>query len=313
MCSINGFNFNSEGLIKEMMRLTKHRGPDQSNFYLDNRISLGHNRLSIIDLSEKGKQPIWNEDRTMCIICNGEIYNFQELRKELREKGHRFFSGSDSEVILHLYEDKGKECVKDLNGIFAFAIFNKLTGQLFLARDRAGVKPLYYYFKNNKLIFSSEIKGILAHNIEKSINQEALMHHFKLRFTPGPFCLINNIQKLLAGHYLVYHNNRIEIKRYWDIQDNSEIKSVDEAMHGIKTLLTDSVKKQLISDRPVGIFLSGGIDSTSILGIANQFVPGKIKTFSVGFDIDVEKEKYNQDVILATKTSQYYNTDHYQL
>ncbi len=167
MCSINGFNFKSEELIQKMVKATKHRGPDQEGFYLDDNISLGHARLSIIDLSEKGRQPLWNEDKTIAVICNGEIYNFKELRKELEQKGHQFFSHSDSEVIVHLYEELGEDCLRQLNGMFAFALYDKKKNKIVLARDRIGIKPLYYYFQNSRLIFSSEIKGILEHNVPR--------------------------------------------------------------------------------------------------------------------------------------------------
>ncbi len=313
MCSINGFNFKNKKLIKAMVDITKHRGPDQQGFYCGENVSLGHARLSIIDLSEKGRQPIWNEDKSICILCNGEIYNFKELRKELQVKGHRFFSHSDSEVILHLYEEKGERCVEDLNGIFAFVIFDKNKNKLFLARDRIGVKPLYYYFDGKRFIFSSEIKAILSHPIKREIDQDALFHYFRLFFVPSPFTLFKNIKKLTPAHSLLYKNGKIVIKKYWDIKDLPEIESKEEAIKGIRFLLRDSVKRQLISDRPVGIFLSGGVDSTSILGIASEFISGQIKTYSVGFDIDIERDKYNRDFQLARQTSKYYNTSHHEL
>lgn len=319
MCSINGFNFKNEDLIGKMIEATRHRGPDDEGFYCDENASLGHGRLSIIDLSERARQPIWNEDGTICVICNGEIYNFQELRKELQKRGHHFFSNSDTEVILHLYEDKKEKCVQDLNGIFAFAIYDKNKKELFLARDRIGVKPLYYYFDPSinsgqaKFIFSSEIKGILAHPIKREIDENALSHYFKIFFVPSPLTLFKNIRKLPQAHYLIYKKGKIEIKRYWDIQDSPETKTKEEAIEGIKSLLRDSVRRQLISDRPSGIFLSGGIDSTSILGIASEFVSGKIKTYSVGFDIKIEPEKFNRDLELARQTSGHYNTDHREL
>ena len=313
MCGINGFNFQDERLIKEMVGATRHRGPDQEGFYCDNKVSLGHARLSIIDLSDNARQPLWNEDGSLCIIFNGEIYNFQELKKQLLERGHKFRSLSDTEVILHLYEDKGTDCIKELNGIFAFAVYNKNTGELFLARDRIGVKPLYYYFNNGKLVFSSEIKGILAHPIPREIDKEALNHHFRIFFTPAPFTLIKDIKKLPAAHYLIYKNGAISAKKYWDLADLPEIKSKEEAIERIRALLRDSVKRQLISDRPLGIFLSGGVDSTAILGIAKEFIPNKVKTYSVGFNINIETEKFNRDFYSARKTAAFYETDHHEL
>lgn len=313
MCSINGFNFKDEGLVKKMVQVTKHRGPDQEGFYCGEDVSLGQARLSIIDLSEKGRQPIWNEDKSICVLCNGEIYNFKELRKELQAKGHRFFSHSASEVILHLYEEKGEKCVEGLNGIFAFVIFDKNKDKLFLARDRVGVKPLYYYFDGKRFIFSSEIKAILCHSVPKEIDQDALFHYFRLFFVPSPLTLFKGIQKLPPAHYLIYENGRIIIKKYWELEDLPELKSKEEAIKGIRFLLKDSIKRQLVSDRPVGIFLSGGIDSTSVLGIASEFISGQVKTYSVGFDIDIERDKYNKDFQFARQTSKHYNTSHHEL
>ena len=319
MCSINGFNFQNKELIQKMVNETRHRGPDQEGFYYDENISLGHARLSIIDLSERARQPLWNEDKSICVICNGEIYNFQELRKELQERGHRFFSRSDTEVILHLYEEKKEKCLEDLNGIFAFAIYDKNKGKIFLARDRIGVKPLYYYFEPSmnsgqaKFIFSSEIKAILSHSIPREIDREGLSHYFRIFFVPSPFTLFKGIKKIPAAHYLLYKNGEIALKKYWDLKDASEMKSAKEATEGIKALLRDSVKRQLVSDRPVGVFLSGGIDSTSVLGMVSEFMPREIKTYSVGFDINIEPEKYNRDFWLARQTAQHYGTNHHEL
>lgn len=319
MCSINGFNFRDERLIKEMVGATGHRGPDQQGFYCDNEISLGHARLSIIDLSENARQPLWNEDKSSCIIFNGEIYNFQELRERLRGRGHKFKSLSDTEAILHLYEDRGEKCLEDLNGIFAFAIYDKNKKMFFLARDRIGVKPLYYYFNPSsssgqaKLIFSSEIKGILRHPIARTIDKEAMAHYFRIFFIPSPFTLIEGIRKVPPAHYLIYKDGKIDIKRYWDIQAGPEVKSKAEARESIKSLLKDSVKRQLVSDRPLGIFLSGGIDSTSILGISKEFIPDKIKTYSVGYNINIESEKFNRDFYSARETAAFYKTDHHEL
>ncbi len=313
MCSINGFNFKNEDLIRRMVQITKHRGPDQEGFYCDENISLGHARLSIIDLSEKARQPLWNEDKSICLLCDGEIYNFRKLTKQLQEKGHRFFSQSDSEVILHLWEEKREKCLEDLNGIFAFAIYDKNKNELFLSRDRVGLIPLYYYFDGKKFIFSSEIKAILTHSIPRRVDKKALIHHFRLFFTPSPFTLFQNIYKLPPGHYLKYSDNKIFIWKYWDIQDLPAIKSKEEAVERIKFLFRDSIKHQLVSDKPLGIFLSGGIDSTSVLGMASENSSKKIKTYSVGFDINIEEEKYNRDFYLARQTSKYYNTDHHEL
>jgi len=325
MCGINGFSAlggfasgeNNRKLIERMNEKIQHRGPDGEGVYLDNDISLGHRRLSIIDLSENGKQPMFNEDKSLCLIFNGEIYNFQELRKGLIRGGHKFVSETDSEVILHLFEEHKEDCVKFLNGIFAFAIWDIKNKELFLARDRIGVKPLYYYFKDNKFIFSSEIKAILEHDIQREIDLDALNHYFRLVYVPAPLTMFKNIYKLPQAHYLKLSlrtpNSELKICKYWDIEDFEEIKSKAEIIEKIQDLMRKSVKGQLISDRPVGIFLSGGIDSTSVLGIAREFKKDRIKTFSVGFDIEDPNNKFNADFNLARETAKFYNTEHREL
>ncbi|GAG52641.1 unnamed protein product, partial [marine sediment metagenome] len=210
-----------------------------SGVFLDNNISLGHQRLSIIDLSEKGRQPIFNEDKSLCLIFNGEIYNFQELRNDLEKKGHKFFSKTDSEVVIHLYEEHGEDCLQYLNGIFAFAIWDIKKKELFLARDRIGIKPLYYYIdppqttrRIKRFVFSSEIKAILEHDIKREINLEALNHYFRLLYVPAPLTMFKNIYKLPQGHWLKLRagsaRGEVKIERYWDINDFKDIGSKEE-------------------------------------------------------------------------------------
>ena len=326
MCGINGFNFRDKDLIGKMNQRIQHRGPDQDGIFLDDNISLGHRRLSIIDLSEKGRQPMFNEDKSLCLIFNGEIYNFQELRTVLEKNGHRFQSKTDSEVILHLYEEHREKCLKFLNGIFAFAVWDIKNKELFLARDRIGVKPLYYYWDPSnssgqaKFIFSSEIKAILEHKIKREVDLDALNHYFRLMYVPAPLTMFKNIYKLPQAHWLkLSAQGRLEIQKYWEISSfavsdaATEKQGKDFYIQQIQTLMKQSVKGQLISDRPVGIFLSGGIDSTSVLGVASQFFSGKIKTYSVGFKVLDPDKKFIQDMLLARETSRYYQTDHHEL
>jgi len=315
MCGINGFNFNQPDLIKRMNKRIRHRGPDQEDFYYTDGFSLGHTRLSIIDLSDNAKQPMFNEDKSLALVYNGEVYNFQELREKLVKKGHRFISQSDTEVILHLYEDYGPECVNYLNGIFAFAILDAKKKEFFLARDRIGVKPLYYYFNpaQAQFIFSSEIKAILEHPITREIDLNAFNHYFRLHYVPHPLTIYKNIYKLPPANYLIFKNNQVDLREYWQINDLENIESEQEIIEQIQSLMKDSVKGQLISDRPVGIFLSGGIDSTSILGIVNKLGHKKINTFSVGFDFKSGENKFNFDLDIARKVSQDYQTDHHEL
>lgn len=314
MCGINGFNFKDQDLIVRMNNRIKHRGPDQDGIFLDDNISLGHRRLSIIDLSENGKQPLFNEDKSLCLVFNGEIYNFQELRKDLEKRGHRFYSQTDSEVILHLYEEHKEDCPKFLNGIFAFALWDVKNKELFLCRDRIGVKPLYYYSDGNKFIFSSEIKAVLEHNIRRELALEALNYYLRLLYVPAPLTMFQGVYKLPQGHYLkLSARGEIKIVKYWDIEDFTNIKSKTEVIGKIRELMEKSIKGQLISDRPVGIFLSGGIDSTSVLGISQKFLNHQIKTFTVGFNINDPNNKFNVDFLLACQTSKFYNTEHHEL
>ena len=308
MCGINGFSFREEGLVKKMNDRVKHRGPDDDGVFVDDNISLGHTRLSILDLSQKGHQPMLNKDNNLVLIFNGEIYNFRELRESLKKLGHEFVSESDSEVVLAAYEEYGRDCLQKFNGIFAFAIWDKSKNELFLARDRVGVKPLYYYNEVGKLIFSSEIKAILDHPIERKLNMEALNIYFRTLYVPAPMTMFEGIKKLEPGSYLIYKNNKVEIKKYWQPTDLSNLTNRQDAVHDIKSLMKDTVRLQMISDRPVGVFLSGGIDSTVITGLASENKKEKLKTFSVGFDI--APEKFSADATLAKKTSKHFGTDH---
>ena len=319
MCAINGFNFRDQGLILKMNKANNHRGPDQADFWLGNEVSFGHNRLSIIDLSENGRQPMWDAERTAVIIFNGEIYNFQELRRDL-EKKYKFKSQSDTEVILCAYKEYGLDCLNKLNGIFAFAIWDDRKKELLLARDRMGVKPLYYFWdpsagsgQSGKLIFSSEIKSILEHDISREVDPEAFNLYFHVLYAPEPYTMFKSVKKLPQASYLVLKNGKIDIKKYWEITDFENFSSYSQTREKIADIFKDSIKRQLISDRPAGVFLSGGLDSTAVLGATAEVTPGKIKTFSVGFETDIQQEKFNADFSLARKTANFYKTDHHEL
>lgn len=311
MCGINGFNFSDEHLVKRMNAKIKHRGPDGDGVFVCENVSLGHTRLAIIDLSDRASQPMFSSDDSIILVFNGEIYNFQDIKKELEEKGYKFSSDSDSEVIISAYQEYGMDCLQKFNGIFAFAIYDRKKDLLFLARDRIGVKPLYYYWDNNKFIFSSEIKAILEHPIERKVDKGALNMYFRMLYVPAPLTMFDKINKLEPGSYLVYKKGSLEKKKYWQPNDFQDLKDRDQAIAEIKKLMKDSVRLQLISDRPVGVFLSGGIDSTIITGLISEITNSKIKTFSANFDID--NEKFNRDAELAKKTSQHYDTDHSEL
>lgn len=312
MCGINGFNFEDQELITKMNDKIRHRGPDDEGFYIDQNISLGHRRLSIIDLSENGKQPVFNEDKSLVVIFNGEIYNYRELKAELAAK-HSFYTQTDTEVLVHLYEDYGHKMLEKLNGIFTFAIWDKKKEELFLARDRIGVKPVYYLSRNGKLVFSSEIKAILEWpQVKREIDYVSLNHYFNLGFVPEPRTMFKDIYILPSAHYLILKNGEMAIKKYWEVNDFEEINSREEAKKMIDELVNDSIKRQLISDRPVGIFLSGGIDSNTVLGVARKYASGKINTYNVGFE-QKHGDKFNADARLAKLSGEYYQTDHHQL
>ncbi len=286
MCGICGFNWHDEGLIVAMNDTLAHRGPDQQGTFLHDTVSLGFRRLSIIDLSEHGNQPMFNEDQSVCLVFNGEIYNYQELRKELISRGHTFRSQADSEVILHAYEEYGRECVHRLRGMFAFAVYDLKRKILFLARDRIGIKPLYYYHKDGKFIFASEIKAILQdRSVVREVNDQAIYDYLGFEFVPAPQTMFRHINKLPSGHYLVAENGKVEIERYWDLTmaTTPTTLSYGEAVERQKELLGEAIKSHLVSDVPLGVFLSGGLDSSSIVALMRRHISGPIRTFTIGY------------------------------
>lgn len=312
MCGINGFTFADPKTILAMNQATCHRGPDATAVWEGQGITFGHNRLAIIDLSPRGAQPMWDADQEIVIVFNGEIYNFKELRADL-EKKYTFQSASDTEVILYAYKEYGRECVKKLNGIFGFAIWDTRTQELFLVRDRMGVNPLYYTVTDQGLIFSSEIKAILEHKVKREVDLQAFNLYFSLLYTPEPLTMFKGIWKLPAASYLVWKKGKYTVTKYWEVTDFSNQSNQRKTTEEIKKLFDDSIEHQLIADRAVGIFLSGGIDSTAVLGAVVKKHPGKIKTFSVGFKDSLDPAKFNADFSLAEQTAKFYNTDHHKL
>jgi asparagine synthase (glutamine-hydrolysing) len=304
MCGIVGFNWHDERLIESATAILAHRGPDAGDIYLDDHVSLGHRRLSIIDLSEHGRQPMCNEDGSVWVTYNGEIYNFAELRNVLEAKGHTFKSRTDTEVIVHAYEEYGAECVKRFNGMFAFALWDKNKRELFLVRDRLGVKPLYYYFKDRKLIFASEIKAILQiPEVEREVNPQALYQYVGYEFVPAPETIFRHIHKLPPGHCLRYKNGNVELRQYWDVQ----FQTADHPPHyyeeKMRDLLAESVRKRLISDVPLGVFLSGGLDSSAVVALMSRCGVEPIQTFSLGYaDPSFSELNYARTIAKEFKT-----------
>jgi len=311
MCGINGFLFKDEALLDKMLQKTAHRGPDDHGTFFDDKISIGHNRLSIIDPSSAGHQPMESSDKNFVITYNGELYNFKELKRELSD--YNFKTKTDTEVILASYQKWGKECLKRFNGIFAFAIWDKKKQELFLARDQFGVKPLYYYFDGQKFIFSSEIKGILCHSITRELDIDAINIFFRFLYIPEPKTPWKNIFKLPAAYCAIIKNNKLILERYWQIESFDTLSDKEEIKERIKGAFKKSVERQLISDKPLGLYLSGGIDSTALLGVMSELREKPVQTFSVGFDIDIQKEKYNADFDIAKKTAKYFQSEHHEV
>jgi asparagine synthase (glutamine-hydrolysing) len=291
MCGICGkleFDRNASigaPLIRTMLDTIRHRGPDDQGVYVSPQVGLGHARLSIIDLSS-GHQPLSNEDGTVWIVFNGEIYNYRELRTFLLAKGHVFRTQSDTEVIVHLYEELGPQCVEKLRGMFAFALWDENTKQLLLVRDRVGIKPLYYSLTDKAIVFASEIKAILADPaINRNLAPEIIDRFLTFLYVPGEETLLKGICKLAPGHYLLVKNGKAEIRQYWDLSflKPSERLSVEEAENELSNLLAEAVELHMIADVPVGVLLSGGVDSTAVLSCAAERTDKEISTFTVGF------------------------------
>ena len=317
MCGINGFNWRDEALITKMNGAIRHRGPDATDVFFDESISLGHDRLSIIDLSTSANQPMKSDDGRYVIVFNGEIYNFQDLKDELSDS-YPFKTHGDTEVILAAYIKWGKDCVKRFNGIFAFAIWDSQDKELFLARDHNGIKPLYYHFVPGPkplFLFSSEIKGILEYGMPRKLRKESLSHYLRILYVPEPYTMFEGIMKLPSASYATYKDGKLIIEKYWELSFEGELKSSKAVMEAaLRKEAAEAVKRQLISDRPLGIFLSGGLDSTVVLHHVSE-IRKNIDTYSVGFDLTAEEqsEKFNADFDLAKKIAEKYGTNHHEI
>ncbi len=312
ICGIVGQVDERESLLTKMNDVLTHRGPDDQGSYVADGIALAMRRLSIIDL-QTGHQPIHNEDRTLWIVFNGEAYNFPELRQELEDKGHKFLTNTDTEVIIHLYEEMRYDAVTRLNGMFAFAIWDGRQKELYIARDRLGIKPLYYWAGPNHFVFASELKSILQNPaIPREVHFPSLSHYMSLLYVPGENSIIKGVKRLPPGHWLRLKDGQITIRQYWEIKFAPTIHASEEEYgENIRSLLKKSVKRRLISDVPIGILLSGGIDSSTVVGLASELASGKVKTFSLGFTGDKEEE-WNE-LPLARIVAERYRTDHNEL
>ncbi len=309
MCGIAGIiekNTDNKTLMSQMLDAIAHRGPDDKSVYTANDCTLGHRRLSIIDLNT-GNQPIFNEDKTVAVVFNGEIYNFQEIRDELKIKGHQFTTTSDTEILVHSYEEFGSDFVERLNGIFAFAIYDTKQELLMLARDHFGIKPLHYYYKDGTLIFGSEQKSIILHpKYEKGVNYKALHYQLNLRYNQSNETLFAGIKRLPPAHYAIFKKGQLDIKQYWALRPelNNNITEA-EAIEGVNFHLKQAVERQLISDVPVGVYLSGGLDSSTIVQKMHELGVPQINTYTLGFNEPTDEFPD------AEQIAKYFNTNHH--
>ena len=317
MCGINGIAF-SQKSGKQVRRATliamrdvlRHRGPDAEGIFVDGNIGLGHRRLSIVDVAH-GAQPMFNDARTCAIVYNGEVYNHAQSREQLADLGHTFDNRSDTETILHLYDEYGRDCVQHMRGMFAFAIWDKFREELFIARDRFGVKPLYYvHDEDGNLFFASEIKSLLeARAVKAEINYNALPDQFANHGTSGDKTLYQGVKRLLPGHTMVWRDGKLDIREYWDLSFEPKVElSDDKYIKDWRDLFRESVRLRLMADVPLGMFLSGGIDSSAIAAMMSRMIDGRIKTFSVGFN-----EREANELEYARMVSAEFGTEHHEI
>jgi asparagine synthase (glutamine-hydrolysing) len=316
MCGIAGIVSASAGdrieagTIHRMCQSIVHRGPDDEGIFVKNGTGLGMRRLSIIDLAG-GHQPVFNEDRSVWVVFNGEIYNFPELRAELEKRGHCFYTHTDTEVIVHLYEDLGADCVKKLRGMFAFALYDERRGKLLMARDRLGIKPLHYALANGRLLFGSEIKAILAVAPElATVNQQALLQYMYFGYIPDPITSFLPIQKLPPGNLLEFEGGEVQVRQYWDLPEygTHHPRSEQECLEELEWQLAEAVRIRLISDVPLGALLSGGTDSSTVVALMARASSKPVKTFSIGFShLDFDEAHY------ARIVAKQFGTEHHEL
>ena len=319
MCGIAGFVESSRttspfrpdesrALVHRMCDVIRHRGPDDEGVWVDEGVALGMRRLSIIDLST-GHQPIHNEDRTVWIVFNGEIYNFRELRLELEGAGHRFYTSTDTEVIVHAYEQWGKGAISRLRGMFGLAIWDTRSRTLLVARDRVGIKPLYYATTQGRLYFGSELKSLLeAPDLPRDLDAAALDHYLSFLYTPRDGSIFKSVRKLPPGHLMTWTGGRLEIEQYWQMPATETFAgSEEEAVHQLRAVLSDAVRSHMISDVPLGAFLSGGVDSSLVVGLMSELSSARVKTFSIGFD-----EPAFDELEHARRVADHFGTDHHE-
>ena len=326
MCGITGWlnldktkpNHDAEAVLHSMCETIVHRGPDSEGLWIDDQAALGMRRLSIIDL-KTGDQPVFNCDRSVIVMMNGELYNYREVRADLEKRGHKFTTNSDTEILPHLYEEYGDALVDHVNGMYAFSLWDSRAKKLIIARDRFGEKPLYYGVFDGKLIWASEPKALLAHpSVKPELDLNALRHYVSFDYVPAPMSIYKGVHKLPAAHMIVVEKGEIRTRRYWDLkwgQDSSgangsvpaKTQRRKDKADELRNLLSDAVRMRLVSDVPLGILLSGGIDSSTVAAFATQHATERVKTFSIGFEEDsFDESKY------ARQVAKHLNTEHYE-
>lgn len=311
MCGICGFSGGPDDeRLSRMVGSLVHRGPDDEGRYVDEGVSLAMRRLSVIDVAG-GRQPIWNETRTVCVIMNGELYNFQALRDRLIAQGHRFTTQCDTEVLVHLYEEYGDDCVEHLRGMFAFALWDRAKQVLMLARDRLGIKPLFYALQDGRLWFASEIKALLAGGVALEIDDQAIRHFLTFLYIPSPTSVYRQIRQVPAGHVLIHTRGETRLRQYWLLTADHEAGGLsdDEAEERLLAHLKETVRLHLISDVPVGVFLSGGMDSSTLVAMMRAVSDGPIRTFTIGYGH--EDESYNE-LAAAREVANRFDTVHHE-
>ncbi len=319
MCGIAGFAEQSSfdrssraeadfALVHRMCEVIRHRGPDDEGIHVESGVGLGMRRLSIIDLST-GNQPIHNEDRTVWLVFNGEIYNYRELRRELEREGHAFYTSSDTETIVHAYEQWGEGAFGRLRGMFGIGLWDRTRRALFLARDRAGIKPLHYIEDGGRLYFGSEIKSLIAAGaVDREIDLEALDHYLSFLYAPADRSLFKGVRKLPPGHFLRWQDGQLTVTQYWQIGAQEPFTgTAEDAAAALRTVLADAVRSHMISDVPLGAFLSGGVDSSLVVGLMAEASPRPVKTFSIGFD-----EPQFDELEHARTVAAHFGTDHHE-
>lgn len=316
MCGITGWinlgsnsKDHSEAVLHSMCESIVHRGPDSEGIWMDENVALGMRRLSIIDL-HTGDQPVFSEDRRVVAMQNGELYNYREVREQLEKKGHNFTTQTDTEIIPHLYQEYGEDFVDHLNGMFAIALWDSAKKKLILARDRFGEKPLYYGVFDGRLLYASEPKALLAHpSVKVELDLDAMRHYLSFDYVPAPQSIYKGISKLPAAHVLTVENGEVKTRRYWNLtwNKNGHKPTIDKAASELRGLLSDAVRMRLVSDVPLGILLSGGVDSSTIAAFAVQHATEKVKTFSIGF----EEDSFDESVY-AREVAHHLGTEHYE-